>query len=228
MKIHSLAIGVAALTALTTMSFSQINSASTAMRVKALGAVDEDAVAQFNVYLPLTHQDALEQLLEQQTDPASSNYHHWLTPAQFKEKFGPRRSDVDKATAALQASGFTVVSEKAQSLEVEGPVWAVERMFSTRMQQVKTSEGHLKFAATEERLNLPEELASLGAIIPEFTTHLAAHVHSIKMGPGLSAAYPNFRLSSSDRFYYPNDLNEAYSFPSFRTKVMVPNSRRSA
>src|SRR5579859_2132834 len=31
---------------------------------------------------------ALDQLLVQQQDPASSNYHHWLTPEQYADRFG--------------------------------------------------------------------------------------------------------------------------------------------
>ncbi len=224
MRTHSLAIAVV-LGALTTISYSQMNSASTAMHVQTLGAADPTAVAHFNVYLPLTHQDTLEQLLRDQTDPASSSYHQWLTPAQFKTQFGPSRSDVAKVTAKLQAAGFTVVSEKTQSLEVEGPVWAVEKMFATQLQQVQTPKGHAKFAAANRHLTLPDELAAVGVVIPEFTTHLAAHTHSVRLQSLPAAAHPNFRLSSNDSFFYPNDLNEAYQLPSFRTELETVSSR---
>jgi subtilase family serine protease len=227
MKIYSLALG-AVLGALTTMSFSQRNSASNAMQVQTLGAADQNAVTHFTVYLPLTHSDELEQLLREQTDQTSSNYHHWLTPAQFKAQFGPSRSDVAKVTSALLASGFNIVGENTQNLEVEGPVGAVERMFSTHMQRVRTPKGHIKFAAAERHLTLPETLASVGAVIPEFTPHLAAHVHSVRTARGVSAANPEFRLSSNDSFFYPNDLNEAYQLPSFQTEVVPKNSNQPA
>jgi len=58
----------------------------------------------------------------------------------------------------------------------------------------------------------------VGASIPEFTTHLS-HVDSARSARALSAATPSFRLSSLDSFFYPNDLNEAYSLPSFRTEA---------
>ncbi len=157
---------------------------------------------------PLTHSDALEQLLRAQTDPSSPSYHQWLTPAQFKAQFGPDRSDVAKVTAALLPRGFTITAEHTQSLEVEGPVSAVEKMFSTQLMQVRTPNGHMKFAAGEHHLTLPDTLASVGAVIPEFTTHLAAHVHSRKTAVALSAVKSNFRLSSNDSLFYPNDLNE--------------------
>ncbi len=219
MRIDSLAIGAVMLYALTAMSFSQMSSAPNATQVQTIGPADQDATTHFNVYLPLTHQDTLEQLLRDQTDSSSPSYHHWLTPEQFKAQFGPSPSDMLRMTAALQAAGFKVVGEKTQNLEVEGPVSAVEKMFATNLQQVRTPKGHIKFAAANRHLTLPEELASMGAVIPEFTPQLAAHVHSTRMARPLLASRPMFRLSSNDSFFYPNDLNEAYQLPSFQTQV---------
>jgi subtilase family serine protease len=190
----------------------------------SLGAAEPSAVAHFNVYLPLTHTAALEQLLQEQTDSASSNYHHWLSPAQFKQQFGPNAADVARTKALLQAQGLTIVRENTQNLEVEGPVSNVERMFNTRLQRVQMKQGRIKLAAAEGHLTLPQSLAVMGAVIPEFTTHLAAHVHS-KVLRRVSATSPVFRLSSNDSFFYPNDLNEAYQLPSFRTELPSPFSR---
>jgi subtilase family serine protease len=225
MKIYSLAIGAVVFCALSTMSFSQRNNSPAAMHVQTLGAADPDAVTHFNVYLPLTHSDALEQLLHGQTDSSSPSYHHWLTPAQFKAQFGPSRSDVNRVTAALQAAGFTIVGEKTQNLEVEGPVSSVEKMFATHLQQVRTPKGHIKFAAANRRLTLPDELASMGVVIPEFMTHLSSHVHSSRMVRPLASASPLIRLTSNDSFFYPTDLNEAYQLPSFQTEIRPPFSR---
>jgi subtilase family serine protease len=228
MRIPSLAIGAAVLCALTTMSFSQMNSSPNAMHVQTTEAADPNAVAHFNVYLPLTHTDALDQLLREQTEPTSSHYRQWLTPAQFKTQFGPNRSDVAKVTSALLAEGFTVTAEHTQSLEVQGPVSAVERMFATHLMQVQTEKGRMKYAAAERHLTLPETLVSVGAVVPEFTPHLAAHVHSIRSARNVLAATPNLRLTSSNSFFYPNDLNEAYQLPSFQTEVDPLHSRRPA
>lgn len=53
-------------------------------------------------------QAALEQLLAEQQDPASPNYHNWLTPETYAERFGPSAADVDKIGAWLRSQGFTV------------------------------------------------------------------------------------------------------------------------
>ncbi len=226
MRSPSLAAGVVlfALTAITSLSPS---FAAAATMPQTLGPADQYAVVHFNVYLPLTHQEALEQLLSAQTDSTSPAYHQWLTPAQFKTQFGPSPADVAKVRAALEAAGFTVIAEHTQNLEVEGTVRAVEAMFAAHLQQVKTAGGAIKLAAIERRLILPDALASAGAVIPEFTPHLTAHVHSTTLGRTPLLADPLFRLSSSS-LYYPNDLNEAYQLPSFRTEVEPFGSRRPA
>jgi hypothetical protein len=51
---------------------------------------------------------------------------------------------------------------------------------SYRINAIAIEEGHL---------TLPQSLADMGAVIPEFTTHLAAHVHSKVLRP-LSFAAP--------------------------------------
>src|ERR1700733_2008294 len=228
MRIRSAATS-AALAAITFGSLALMQSASAAKRVESLGAAEQNSIAHFRVFLPLTHTDALERLLQSQTETASPNYHQWLTPAQFKQQFGPSRADVAKAKQLLQNAGFTVVGENTQNLEVEGPVSAVERIFDTQIERVRTKSGRLRMAATG-RITLPQSLAAMGAVIPEFKPHLMSHVHSAVLRPladarALSAATapaaapPVPRLSSADSFYYANDLNEAYRLPSFETQV---------
>src|SRR5277367_2969470 len=135
MRIRSAATSVA-LGALTFASLALMQSASAMHRLQSMGAADQNTIAHFHVYLPLTNTDALEKMLQSQTDTTSANYHQWLTPAQFKQQFGPSAATVAKTKALLQAAGFTVVGEKTQNLDVEGPVSAVEKMFNTQIERV--------------------------------------------------------------------------------------------
>ena len=194
---------------------------------------DQDATTTFNVYLPLTHTDALEDLLSQQTDSTSSNYHKWLTVTQFKQQFGPDPAAFASARAALESAGLTVVAEHTQNLTVQGPVAAVERAFATQLVPTRTHNGKMKWAASRHgQLNLPQRLTELGAIIPEFAPQLSAHVHSrvveaanaapLTIGGTLATLA---RLANADSFFYANDLNEAYQLPSFRAQVTPPFSR---
>jgi subtilase family serine protease len=196
-------------------------------------AAKQDATTTFSVYLPLTNTNALEQLLSEQTDSTSSNYHKWLKPAEFKQRFGPSQAAFASARASLESAGLTVVSEQTQSLKVQGSVAAVERLFSTQLSQAKTNNGKMKWAASHHgQLNLPQRLAELGAVIPEFAPHLSSHVHSRVLQAAdtsrlaIGGTIANLaRLANADSFFYANDLNEAYQLPSFRAQVKPPFSR---
>ena len=78
---------------------------------------------------------ALEQLLADQQDPSSSNYHAWLTPEQFGAQFGVRQEDLDVVSAWLSSQGFQVteVAPGRRAIEFRGTVHHVEAAFHTEM-----------------------------------------------------------------------------------------------
>jgi subtilase family serine protease len=228
MNLRSVALSAALVFTLSAPAFAQTTTSPNA--AQNLGAADPAATTHFTVYLPLTHTDALEQLVADQTNSSSPSYHEWLTPSQFKAQFGPNPGAVAKVIARLESAGLTVTAQHTQSLEVTGPVAAVETLFSTRLNQVKTHSGKLRLSAAAHPLSLPSELAAAGAVIPAFYPELSAHVHSAKvsastlatagqLAPGNNSLAPSQRLSTSYLFYYPDDLNEAYSLPAFNTEV---------
>jgi subtilase family serine protease len=53
---------------------------------------------------------ALQQLVAQQQDRKSANYHKWITPEQWADRFGLSVADMAKITAWLKAQGFTMIS----------------------------------------------------------------------------------------------------------------------
>ena len=52
-----------------------------------------------------SQQIALDLLLAQQQDRSSPNYHKWLTPEQYADRFGLSQNDINKITAWLQSQG---------------------------------------------------------------------------------------------------------------------------
>src|SRR4051794_3180575 len=71
-----------------------------------------DALAMDHMLLqlqrPAEAEQSLDRYLGELTDHASPNFHRWLTPAEFGERFGPSASDVTAVSDWLQAQGFTV------------------------------------------------------------------------------------------------------------------------
>src|ERR1700736_3354896 len=78
-------------------------------------------------------QSALDQLLAQQQDRLSPNYHRWLTPAQFGDRFGMSKSDIGKVVSWLQSRGFIVTRIAPSRNEVffSGTAAQIELAFHT-------------------------------------------------------------------------------------------------
>src|SRR6202166_2381421 len=80
-------------------------------------------------------QQDLDNLLAQQQDRSSPNYHKWLTPAQFADRFGMTRGDIQRVTAWLQSQGFAVtsVANSRNEISFDGTVSQVEVSFHTEI-----------------------------------------------------------------------------------------------
>ncbi|MBV9745886.1 MAG: S8/S53 family peptidase, partial [Acidobacteriia bacterium] len=87
----------------------------------------------------------LDQLLAQQQDPSSPNYHKWLTPEQFAERFGASQADVDKVVQWLQSQNLKVtsVARGRNAISVSGTAAAVESAFRVELHRfVINGESH--------------------------------------------------------------------------------------
>jgi subtilase family serine protease len=85
----------------------------------------------FSVWLGWRHAAELDRTLAGLYDPASPDYHRWLTPDQFHTRFSPSRGDVTTVQSWLSAEGFSIVGVPENRLFVtaEGSVGQVERAF---------------------------------------------------------------------------------------------------
>ena len=86
---------------------------------------------QLAIGLPLRNSEQLEGFLEQLQNPASSNYHKYLTPPQFTERFGPTPQQYDSVITFARNHGLTITGRHSNRvvLDVEGSVSNIERAF---------------------------------------------------------------------------------------------------
>ena len=89
----------------------------------------------------------LEQLLAEQQDPSSADYHHWLTPEEFGERFGASLPELDAVVGWLTEHGFTVdsIANSRREIEFSGTASQVEAAFHTEIHQY-ASEGQAHIA----------------------------------------------------------------------------------
>jgi hypothetical protein len=81
--------------------------------------------------LPLRNQAALDKLLSEIYDPASTNYHRYLTPEQFTAQFGPAEQDYQSLIHFAQTNGLAVTATYPNRLllDVSGNAATVEKVF---------------------------------------------------------------------------------------------------
>src|SRR5262249_21976404 len=78
-------------------------------------------------------ESALRKLLDEQLDQTSPNFHEWLTPEAFGQKFGPSSEDIQSVTSWLESHGFQVAgaSKGRTVIEFSGSVSQVQAAFHT-------------------------------------------------------------------------------------------------
>jgi|HubBroStandDraft_6_1064221.scaffolds.fasta_scaffold00030_53 subtilase family serine protease len=110
-----------------------------------LGAVDLSLKLSYMTLLMApspSQQTALDQLLAQQQDRRSSNYHKWLTPQQFANRFGLGHDDLNRVTAWLQSEGFQILSTGGgrNSVIFSGTAGEVQRAFGTEIHHYRVND----------------------------------------------------------------------------------------
>lgn len=78
-------------------------------------------------------QAELDRFLAGLHDPASPDFHRWLSPEQFKERFAAAPEDVTAITRWLRSYGFTIedVARGGASINFTGSALSVKRAFHT-------------------------------------------------------------------------------------------------
>jgi subtilase family serine protease len=82
---------------------------------------------------PAEQELAVEQLIDAQHNPSSPNFHHWLTPAEFGQSFGPAEEDISAVTGWLESHGFQVnlVYPNGMLVDFSGTAGQVRAAFHT-------------------------------------------------------------------------------------------------
>ncbi|WP_187143001.1 Ig-like domain repeat protein [Terriglobus albidus] len=80
---------------------------------------------------------ALKQLVDEQQDKNSPNFHKWLTPEEFGARFGASDTDIATLTSWLTAHGFNNVSvnKGRTTVEFSGSAGAMRQAFGVSMHQ---------------------------------------------------------------------------------------------
>jgi len=169
----------------------------------------------------------VEKLLAEQQNPSSPNYHKWLTPEEYADRFGLSRADLAKVISWLQSEGFTVnrVARSRTQLWFSGSVAQIETVFRTEMHHY-TVKGEPHIANGVEPA-VPAALADvvLGVHnLSDFRPRAKSHVR--RVSPEVKA---NFTSSiSGDHFLAPDDFATIYDLKTLYTANLDGTGQRIA
>jgi subtilase family serine protease len=151
-------------------------------------------------------QDALNQLLNDQRNPLSPQYRHWLTPDEFGARFGPARQDMDRLTTWLQKQGLTIdtVSRGRVWIQFSGPAGQIENAFHTELHYYQV-DGESHFANAND-ISVPQSVAALVSGVRGLNDFLPKRMHTAKR----MAADPQF-TSGGGHTLAPDDLATIYN-----------------
>ncbi len=153
-------------------------------------------------------QSDLDALIAAQQNPASPQYHQWLTPAEFGARFGVADADIAKTEAWLESQGFTVqsVSPSRNSITFSGTAATVASAFGTPLHRYSLNgENHI---APSADLTLPSALAGIVSDVRGLSDY-RPHPH-VRKGNG-AAFKPNFTSGQTgNHFLTPGDIAVIY------------------
>ena len=136
---------------------------------------------------------ALATLMDRQQDPASPDFHRWLTPAEYGAQFGPSDDDLGHVTAWLERQGFhdIRVNNGRTLVEFSGSAGSIQAAFGTSIHAVALASGETRYSSSQTP-RVPSDFASsVGGI---------ASLGNVASPP---TVHPNWTLASNNTTYYP-------------------------
>jgi subtilase family serine protease len=120
-------------------------------QLHTLGTLDPSQRLDLAIGLPLRNEDQLTRLLDQLYDPASPNWHRYLTVEQFTEQFGPSESDYERLTVYCQSHGFKITGKYSNRLllNVNATVAQIDSTFHVHLRRYQHPVENRQFYAPD-------------------------------------------------------------------------------
>jgi subtilase family serine protease len=176
-------------------------------RAARVGPMPNNQRLRLAVMLPLRNQNELTSLLKRLYDRSSPDYRHFLTVAQFTERFAPTKRDYQAVEKFARSKGLIVTNIPANRMLVhlDGPVSRINKAFHVTMTNYRHPTENRIFYSPDREPSL-----DLGVIV----AHIAGMNNFSLPRPKFKRAPPNFRRNSVGSgpggAYLGNDMRAAY------------------
>jgi subtilase family serine protease len=203
------------------------NHPAEALAQPSLGNADPNQPLILELSLELRNTAQLAQLLREQQDPSSPNYHKWLKTGEFDRRFGPRDEDVSAVSNWLRSEGFSVDSTSGGHIEFSGDVAHAQNSFAVRI--ARFGDG-TTYANLEDPTVPPRFAGIIGAITgldnmvhvtpvglhrtaPTAPKPLEAELLALNSGPSSASPYTvpvPFAIINGQEAFGPQDMRTFY------------------
>jgi subtilase family serine protease len=150
------------------------------LNLKSTGRLPASAQVNLVIGLPWRNREALTNLLQDLYNPSSPKFHHYLTPAQFAEQFGPTTNDYNALATFIAAHGLTINHRHPNHmlLDVSGPAAAVENTLHVHLLTYRHPTEKRDFFApdTEPSLDAPIQILDINGLDNYASRECYAHL----------------------------------------------------
>ncbi|MGC8548589.1 MAG: Ig-like domain repeat protein [Acidobacteriaceae bacterium] len=169
-----------------------------------------------------TQEAALRSLIQAQNTPGSPEYHKWLTPAEFGQKFGPSSQDIAKIQSWLESEGFSGVKVNPGALTVEfnGTASQFSHAFGAEFHRYQVN--GKTYDAVANNPQIPEALAP---VVQGFVALNNFPVHKYSRVLGKATYDPQTHKTTAD-WAYPQSggVENVVSPQDFGVEYNLPNN----
>ena len=160
-------------------------------------------LSDMRLYLKPSGEGDLTQFLQEQQDPASPNYHKWMTPEQYGDRFGAAEADVKQIAEWLEVKGFTDI-DTARSrtwIKFSGTAEQVRRAFQTDLHRYRVR-GKTHFANATD----PTVPAAIANVVSGLTG-----LNDFRLQPRARKVEPKMNTGGGQHNLAPDDVATIYN-----------------
>jgi hypothetical protein len=178
-------------------------------RLVAKGRLPATNQLSLAINLPLRNEAALDDFLRQLYDPASTNFHRFIHPPEFADRFGPTQDDYQNVIRFAQASGLQVTETFSNRLVVgvTGRAADVEAAFHVTLHMYRHPTEKRDFFAPDTEPSVPSNLKVLAI---EGLTDFSRPRHALLKKAAVTPRPAAFNGSGPNQQYAGVDFRNAY------------------
>ncbi|HEX9048158.1 MAG TPA: protease pro-enzyme activation domain-containing protein [Verrucomicrobiae bacterium] len=160
--------------------------------------------------VPLRDPAGLSRFLGELYDPASTNFHRYLTPDQFTQRFGPTEQDYQTVIDFARSNGFAITHTYSNRvlLDVRGKTATVEKAFHIKLHTYRHPTESRDFFAPDTEPTVPTGVPMLQ--VSGLSDYWQLHHHSQQQPVEPGQGSPR-NGSGSAGLFFADDFRRAYA-----------------